>query len=292
MFKKGGMRPFFVGLSATLSRDIVFGGIYALLRHELHEKAVEYKINNNNNINTINTNTTTNNKINNNNNNNANNISSTSSTSTISNFNPNHDLTSSNSNNNSSSNSNNNNKTAKAATNDTTTSNNNNSNSNSNNKTAKATTNDTTTTSNNKYTSNNNNNFNNNNNNSENAMHSTNIYLYSSDNTIISERRRIESTRFLINMFSACTATILSSPFNYVRNIHYATPPDVQPQSFKYILYDLIHQANLKEITKYNQLKFVITRLRIGWGTARVGVGMAFGSEFYYFCSQFMDTKQ
>jgi hypothetical protein len=35
MLAKGGVRIFFVGSMATISRDLVFGGAYALLRHEL-----------------------------------------------------------------------------------------------------------------------------------------------------------------------------------------------------------------------------------------------------------------
>ena len=34
--------------------------------------------------------------------------------------------------------------------------------------------------------------------------------------------------QFLVSMVSASAATILSSPFNYIRNIHYVCPPDVK----------------------------------------------------------------
>ena len=36
MFHKGGVRPFFVGAAATVSRDFIFGGAFAVLRHYIH----------------------------------------------------------------------------------------------------------------------------------------------------------------------------------------------------------------------------------------------------------------
>ncbi len=86
-------------------------------------------------------------------------------------------------------------------------------------------------------------------------------------------------------MFAACTATILSSPWNYVRNVHYATPPGIPAASFYSIITDLFLLSR-KEATLYKRSAFILKRFRIGWGTARVGVGMAFGSELYYYCSQ------
>jgi hypothetical protein len=154
MFLKGGLRPFFVGSSATLGRDLVFGGTYALLRHELLLRAF-----------------------------------------------PHH-------------------------------------------------------------------------------HQSSTQYI-----TGLHGQKKSDSKRFLINMFSACMATILSSPMNYVRNVHYATPPDTKPLNTLAIFKDLIAQTKIQP-TMFLKFQYVITKLRIGWGTARVGVGMAFGSEFYYFCSQ------
>ena len=36
MYRKGGVKPFLIGATATISRDIVFGGVFALMRFELH----------------------------------------------------------------------------------------------------------------------------------------------------------------------------------------------------------------------------------------------------------------
>ena len=58
--------------------------------------------------------------------------------------------------------------------------------------------------------------------------------------------------------------------------------------SFRDILRDLYSQSMSKEkgVLGVGRIRYLLARLRIGWGTARVGVGMAFGSEFYSYCSQ------
>eukprot|EP01035_Chromulina_nebulosa_P017486 gene17486-23039_t len=85
---------------------------------------------------------------------------------------------------------------------------------------------------------------------------------------------------FILDLISASTATLLSSPFNYVRNMHYATPLNEKPLSIKNHLFKLIKEAKLQKTT-FAKVKFLQQRLRIGWGTARVGCGMAFGSYVY-----------
>lgn len=153
MFEKGGVRPFFIGSTATLTRDVIFGGTYALLRHELQNAAFD----------------------------------------------------------------------------------------------------------------------------------SSGVKVTSDTN--ITTNKFESYGRFFINLFSGCVATLLSSPFNYVRNIHYATPPDTLPSSTIKIFQDLIEQTR-DETTTVQKVKYLANRLRIGWGTARVGVGMAFGSIFYEYCSR------
>lgn len=96
--------------------------------------------------------------------------------------------------------------------------------------------------------------------------------------------KRSKTEEFLLNMFSATLATILSSPFNYVRNIQYSTPPEKIPHSIFKILSGLWKKASCKD-SWWESIKYVQFRLRIGWGTARVGCGMAFGAYVYEFCS-------
>ena len=95
----------------------------------------------------------------------------------------------------------------------------------------------------------------------------------------------MSNQRFLYNSLAACIATILSSPLNFIRTVHYATPPDLPAPSFSVILRQLWEQGMSKP-TLLSKMTHFQHRLRIGWGTARVGFGMAFGSEFYYMCSQ------
>jgi hypothetical protein len=85
---------------------------------------------------------------------------------------------------------------------------------------------------------------------------------------------------FTINIIAGSIATILSSPLNYVRNVHYATPPSQEPEAAMKILKDLLEGA-YKEKVLFGSLSYVQSRLRLGWGTARVGCGMAFGAYLY-----------
>eukprot|EP00597_Dinobryon_sp_UTEXLB2267_P004824 CAMPEP_0170078942 /NCGR_PEP_ID=MMETSP0019_2-20121128/15448_1 /TAXON_ID=98059 /ORGANISM="Dinobryon sp., Strain UTEXLB2267" /LENGTH=173 /DNA_ID=CAMNT_0010292153 /DNA_START=366 /DNA_END=887 /DNA_ORIENTATION=- len=94
------------------------------------------------------------------------------------------------------------------------------------------------------------------------------------------------SNNFMVNLVSGCLATILSSPFNYVRNVHYATPPDIHPPSAYQILLKLWKVSKTKG-TFISQFQYLQGNLRIGWGTARVGCGMAFGAKVYAFCSEY-----
>jgi len=131
---------------------------------------------------------------------------------------------------------------------------------------------------------------------------------------------------FFVNLVAACSATIISSPWNYVRNVHYATQRGAPPMSAAAILRDLWAESLLEREkgggAVFSQLRFLQTKLRIGWGTvssdlsssfllfthsscltqltlcsttphppftipqARVGCGMAFGARFYDWCSQ------
>ena len=92
------------------------------------------------------------------------------------------------------------------------------------------------------------------------------------------------SRAFVVNAVAASTATLLSSPLNYVRVVHYATPPDAAPLGAVEILKQLFANAKL-ESTLLKRLSYLQSRLRLGWGTARVGFGMAFSASLYNMCS-------
>lgn len=71
---------------------------------------------------------------------------------------------------------------------------------------------------------------------------------------------------FLVNLVAASCATILSSPWNYIRNVHYATEKGDKPLAALAILRELWTDA-MREKTPFERLRFLQARLRIGWGT-------------------------
>lgn len=178
MFARGGVRPFFVGIGATVSRDIIFGGTYAFLRHDIYSRYFPVAI--------IITNDPA--------------VTALEKGESLKTIGP-----------------------------------------------------------------------------SSNHQDQSDVIVLTSH-----QERRI---RFVINLFSACVATIISSPLNYIRNMHYATPPDTAPHSMHKTLSHLATEVSKKSSLR-DRVVFMMARLTIGWGTARVALGMAFGSEFYYYCSQ------
>ena len=82
------------------------------------------------------------------------------------------------------------------------------------------------------------------------------------------------------NIVAAGMATVISGPFNYVRNIQYSTSSQVKADSTVQILVFLIDE--IKEAPSVPQkLSLIQNRLRIGWGTARVALGMTFAHGVY-----------
>ena len=46
----------------------------------------------------------------------------------------------------------------------------------------------------------------------------------------------------------------------------------------------------MRQETSYGKVSFLLSQLRIGWGTARVGCGMGVGAYLYSLCSQYFET--
>lgn len=90
---------------------------------------------------------------------------------------------------------------------------------------------------------------------------------------------------FAANMLGAAVATMLSSPFNYVRSMQYATPPEQTPRRAGEQLMRLWRNVRAQGPLRA-QLGYMQQRLRVGWGTARVAVGMALAQ---YVFSRFRD---
>jgi Mitochondrial carrier protein len=84
------------------------------------------------------------------------------------------------------------------------------------------------------------------------------------------------------NFVAAGLATILSGPFNYVRTIQFATRSHEIAPSTIHILKNLMNETLSKDHeTVFSRLQFLQNKLRIGWGTARVAIGMAFAHSVY-----------
>ncbi|MCE0722533.1 MULTISPECIES: hypothetical protein [Legionella] len=86
---------------------------------------------------------------------------------------------------------------------------------------------------------------------------------------------------FLYNASAAAVATIASSPFNYVRNMQYATSPNLKPPSACEAFTKVWNESKTPPQSFLSQLSFLQQRFRIGWGTARVAFGMAVGQKLF-----------
>jgi len=98
-----------------------------------------------------------------------------------------------------------------------------------------------------------------------------------------------ENNQYAVNFCAASLATICSGPLNYARNLQYAYRASSTPgsstsnKSNTNTAYPTI-RAVLRELSQdarkgnFGQLG---AKLRIGWGSLRVGIGMATGNFFY-----------
>ncbi|STX51561.1 Mitochondrial carrier protein [Legionella busanensis] len=97
--------------------------------------------------------------------------------------------------------------------------------------------------------------------------------------------------KFICNMASAGAATVISGPFNFARNMQYATPPHQKPPSTFAVLRSLWNEAKAYE-TPLNKARFFQNRMRVGWGTARVAVGMTVGQTFFDYMTDKLNEFQ
>ena len=97
--------------------------------------------------------------------------------------------------------------------------------------------------------------------------------------------------QWMANLFAAALATIVSGPFNLVRNVQYSTKSsEISPTSYE-VISELMNETRQIESTP-QQLRYLSQRLRIGWGTARVATGMAFGHWVYDGLHRLAHTKE
>ena len=85
---------------------------------------------------------------------------------------------------------------------------------------------------------------------------------------------------FFSNSTAAGIATIASGPLNYVRNIQYATPPHMKSPTTRAVLKNVWDES--KQHASFSaRMWFFQQRFRVGWGTARVAVGMAVSQKVF-----------
>ena len=85
---------------------------------------------------------------------------------------------------------------------------------------------------------------------------------------------------FVGNFAAAAAATVGSSPFNYARNMQYATEHNQPGRSTPKILGRLLAESSQQP----RPLMYMSRRLCIGWGTLRVATGMALAAQLYDRC--------
>ena len=90
-----------------------------------------------------------------------------------------------------------------------------------------------------------------------------------------------------ISFVSGSVATIASAPFNFARNMQYATPPTERAKPTAALIAALFRQARAER----SPVRFLQRRLRVGWGTVRVAAGMATGFELYRYFLGMIEGK-
>lgn len=92
---------------------------------------------------------------------------------------------------------------------------------------------------------------------------------------------KFQGMEIIFNGTAAGLATMLSSPFNFARNMQYATPPDTKPPTIYQSLQNVWMESRLAADKPWDRLLFFQRRFRIGWGAARTAVGMAVGQKLF-----------
>lgn len=97
-------------------------------------------------------------------------------------------------------------------------------------------------------------------------------------------------TQFWTSSVFAAAATAASSPFNLVRNLCYARACDEplvswsQRRKHWQMIVEDIFEGTRSQSTLRAKTSHMLNRLMIGWGTARVAVGMALSDILYSWC--------
>jgi hypothetical protein len=97
------------------------------------------------------------------------------------------------------------------------------------------------------------------------------------EQVLLAENR---STRMAYDCTAGMVASVASSPFNFARNLIFSAPPAGCPLSMTTLLSFL--QKETKALPTWGaRFRHLNSRLNVGWGTLRVGVGMGAGQLIF-----------
>ena len=102
---------------------------------------------------------------------------------------------------------------------------------------------------------------------------------------------RIAHSKLAGNLAAGACATVVSGPLNYARNMQYATPLNQPCPSTWRVIVDLFANAR-KQPSWPGKLHYLQFRLRVGWGSLRVAVGMAAGQALFDWTRRAFDTAR
>lgn len=97
------------------------------------------------------------------------------------------------------------------------------------------------------------------------------------------------NTKFIGNLTAASFATIASAPLNYVRTLQYDAPPEQKPPTAFTALRELMNEVKEKK-TVAAKAMHIQQRFRLGWGTLRVGAGMAVGQKIFDYSNELANS--
>ena len=91
---------------------------------------------------------------------------------------------------------------------------------------------------------------------------------------------------------AASVACVMSSPLNYCRNIYYGAAPRSCPIPPYYLIRYMVIDAHRSAPTLIGKWNKVNSKLNVGWGSLRVGAGMAIGQFTFEFFKTSLNTRQ
>jgi hypothetical protein len=89
------------------------------------------------------------------------------------------------------------------------------------------------------------------------------------------------TAEFICNVLAAAIGTVASSPFNYTRNLQYASTPETKAPKIKKVLTDLWKESTPHVGKGLGRAGFFAETLKIGWGTLGSAVKMGLGQFIF-----------